>query len=141
MSIKKPALTIALLGALSIISALAFSQTNDQHRPRFKNYFRAMHQLNLSPEQMELMQNLHVGRQENGQEQQALRQSLRELSHSNSYSYAQAETTARQLAELHYQNLLARAEAENSLYQTLSEQQKSMMAEMRSGKPRAHRLH
>lgn len=125
--------------ALTMVSCLSFAQA-DNHPGHRKGggHFKAMQQLDLTPEQLELLDSLLGNNKEQRQAQRALRHSLQTLIQSDDYSYAAAETIARQLAELQYQQLLAKAEAQRTFYQSLTEEQKEKAATLRTQKMRRH---
>jgi len=79
--------------------------------------------LNLTESQVELFKLSHQPSKENRTEKHELRKQLRDLTQSTEYSEREANKIAQQMTELAQSNIVARANAQNAFYISLSEEQ------------------
>ena len=131
-------LLLALTTVLALTTTVTFAQSHgDRHRHE-NRHFGVISHLDLNPEQLEILNNLRASQQESKKAQHQLRQSLQQLVQSDNYSYAEADSIARQISELQHSQIVANAEAHHTLYQTLSDEQKQKAATLHEKKAFRH---
>lgn len=126
-----------LISGFAITGAQAQPGDRPHHLGRHDSK-RVVEHLGLDETQAALLQQAREARQSNQDELRQLQQQLRALPHSDSYTYTEAEMLVNQINQLKANQILAHANAENAFYQSLTAEQKALLAERRERRTGSH---
>ncbi len=137
---KKIALFAATLSVLSFLSLPALSDNHKasgeninryekfergDEKKNHKRMRRLVNTLDLTESQIELLKLTTKAPSEDREQMHELRNQLKELTHSSAYSEQDAEEIIEQMMALRESEMIAKANANNAFYISLSEEQKA----------------